>query len=151
MVVVGLRQYVAAIAVQVERFRDMTTRVEMLITADQPGFESTERNYMRLAIDRTELAARQAVLKRQWEDQKNKEDNFVSQRTTQLNAIKAELKKLKAEVDDLLVKQTNIEAGLFEVQREVAVTLDDVYQLELKLAARERDLLGLPPKAPAGK
>ena len=29
--------------------------------------------------------------------------------------------------------------------------IDEVYELEIKLTARERDLLGLPPKVPAGK
>ena len=56
-----------------------------------------------------------------------------------------EAQKIKAEVDDLLVKQGRIEAALFEVQREVAITLDEVYELEAKLAAREQELLKLSP------
>ncbi len=48
--------------------------------------------------------------------------------------------KLKTEVDAMLAKQTTIEAGLFEIQRDVALTLDMVYQLEADLGARERQL-----------
>ncbi len=150
MVVVGLRRFASAIAAQVERFRDMSARVEMLIATDQTSYLAEERSFLRLAIDRTEMSGRQAALKLKWSEQKLKEDNFVAERTTQLNAIKAQLKKMKAEVDELLAKQTTVEAGLFEVQREVAITLDEVYQLELKLEARERDLLRLPPR-PVGK
>jgi hypothetical protein len=54
------------------------------------------------------------------------------------------LVKVKNEVDAMLVRQTGIEATLFEVQREVALTLDEVYQLEADLADRERKLLGSP-------
>jgi hypothetical protein len=150
MLVVGLRRFVPTIAAQTERFRDMQTQVEMLTTADQVGYQSTERNYLRLAIDRTENAQRQAELKLKWQTEKDKVKDLVDQRTTALNMIKAQLKKIKTEVDELLVKQANIESGLFEVQREVAITLDEVYRLEAKLRARERELLGLPPKAADG-
>lgn len=144
--IVGARRYVSAVAAQVERFRDMAARVEQMIPADQAAYLDDERTQLRLAIDRTELAARQAKIKLAWQEQKRREDDFVAQRTTELNAIKAQLRKLKAEVDELLARQATIEAALFEVQREVAMTLDEVYKLEERLAGRERDLLGLPPK-----
>jgi hypothetical protein len=150
MLVVGLRRFVPTIVTQTERFRDMQSQVAMLIAVDQVGFQSTERNYLRLAIDRTENAQTQADLKLKWQNERDKVKDFVDQRTTQLNTIKAQLKKMKAEVDELLVKQGNIESGLFDVQREVAITLDEVYQLEAKLRARERELLGLPHKAADG-
>ena len=147
--IVGFQRYGAAISAQTEHFREMSAQVAQLIPADQVGYLSNERAMLRLALDRTELADRQAKLKLKWVEQKTRQDNFVAERTTELNNIKAELKKLKAEVDALLAQQAKIEAALFEVQREVAVTLDEVYEYEAKLTARERDLLGLPPK-PAG-
>ena len=148
-VVVGLQGYRDAIAAQTERFRDMSAHVENLIPGDQVIYLSNERAMLREAYDKTELADRQAKLKLKWIEQKTRQDNFVAQRTTELNSIKAELKKLKSEVDELLARQAKIEADLFEVQREVAVTLDEVYEYEAKLEARERDLLKRPPK-PAG-
>ncbi len=166
MSIVGMHKYVAVIAAQSERFREMTARVEMLIVADQGprlklkvdgrdvdvfgGYIGQEADLQRQAINNTELANRQADLKRKWTDQKRKDDDFVGQRKTQLEAIKVLLVKSRAEVAELLHKQAGIEKVLFEVQREVAITLDDVYRLETILAARERDLLKLPPKPGAG-
>ncbi|HSQ58308.1 MAG TPA: hypothetical protein VLM40_21485 [Gemmata sp.] len=148
-VIVGLRQYVLAIVAQTDRFRQMAERVEMQIYGDQDVFQTDVTTQLGLAIDRTELAARQAKLKLKWQEQKTKEDDFVAQRKTELDAIKAQLRKIKEDVDELLVRQGKIESALFAVQREVAITLDEVYQLEARLAARERELLMLPP-APKG-
>jgi len=144
--VIGARRYVAAVAAQVDRFADMARRVEDLIIADQELYRADVRLQFERARRGTTLAAEQAKIRLNWQEQKRREDDFVAQRTTELNAIKAQLRKVKAEVDELLARQGTIEAALFAVQREVAVTLDEVYQLEERLAARERDLLGLPPK-----
>jgi hypothetical protein len=146
MAVVGLRRYVAAIAVQAERFRDMSARIELIIPTDQAGYLALEQTLLRQAIDRTDLANRQAEIRKRKADEKDRIDNFVAERQTSLKAITALLNKTKAEVDELLVRQAGIEAALFEVQREVAVTLDEVYELEKRLEARERELLKLPPK-----
>ena len=40
----------------------------------------------------------------------------------------------------MLARQSRIETGLFEIQREVAITLDEVYKLEADLDAREKKL-----------
>jgi hypothetical protein len=163
MVVVGLRRYVDAIAAQTKRFEDMATRVRLQILEDQGGtYEYTDPGtgakgqyftgflgqlnaLERLARQWTEASDRQAKLRAAWIEQKTKEDNAVAQRQTQLTAIENQLRKIKAEVDELLVRQGEIEASMFAVQREVAITLDEVYKLQAELAARERDLLGLPP------
>ncbi len=164
-VVVGLRRYVSAVAAQADRFQDMQTRLEKLIIYDQgidleitlpsggkftvvTGYYGQEAVLSQLARDRTELSNRQASLKKKWNDQKIKEDSFIGQRQTQLKALEDQLVKVKTEVDELLAKQANVEASLFLVQREVALTLDDVYRMEAELEARERELLGLPPRAP---
>ena len=144
--VIGARRYVAAVAAQIDRFADMARSVEDLIIADQELYRADVRLQFERARRGTTLAAEQAKIRLNWQEQKRREDDFVAQRTTELNAIKAQLRKVKAEVDELLARQGTIEAALFAVQREVAVTLDEVYQLEERLAARERDLLGLPPK-----
>ena len=141
MVVVGLRKYVAVVSAQADRFRDMATRVEVLIPADQAGYFGAERIDLQLAIDRTDLANQQADLKKKKTDQFTKETDFVGQRSSQLAKIELQLAKTKAEVENLLVKQGNIETALFEIQREVAITLDEVYRLEGVLIARERELL----------
>ncbi|MCE9564177.1 MAG: hypothetical protein K8U57_19210 [Planctomycetes bacterium] len=144
--IVGMRKFATAIINQAERFMVMAERIKLIMPVQQADFQSHERILLRLAIDRTDLANTQAELKAKWVDQEKKEADFAAQRETQLKAIQARYAKIKIEVDEMLVKQASIEQALFEVQREVAVTLDEVYRLEGVLEARERDLLGLPPR-----
>jgi hypothetical protein len=145
VIVVGLRRYVSAIATQAVRFRDMYARLEKLIVTDQKGYLAQEASLNQMARDRTELANQQSKLKAEKAEELRKEDDFLGQRQTQLKSIETQLLKIKAEVDELLVKQGKIEAALLDVQREVAITLDDVYQLEAALEAREKDLLRINP------
>jgi len=144
--VVGLRKFANAIISQAERFVVMAERIKLITPVQQADYQSLERTLLRLAIDRTDLANVQADLKAKWVDQEKKEADFAAVRETQLKAIQARYAKTKIEVDEMLVKQASIEQALFEVQREVAITLDEVYRLEGVLEGRERDLLGLPPK-----
>ncbi|MFO0822413.1 MAG: hypothetical protein U0792_04730 [Gemmataceae bacterium] len=146
VLVVGLRQFAKAILNQAERFAIMAERIKLILPIDQQNYLAAERNQLLLAINRTTLANHQAELKLKWTEQEKKDADFVWQRETQLKTIQARYAKTKLEVDEMLVKQANIEAALFEVQREVAITLDEVYRLEGVLEARERDLLNLPPK-----
>lgn len=146
VLVIGLRQFAKTILTQAERFAIMAERIKLIIPRNQEDFLTAERNQLILAINRTTLSNHQADLKLKWIEQEKKDADFVGQRETQLKAIQARYAKTKLEVDEMLVKQANIEAALFEVQREVAITLDEVYRLEGVLEARERDLLGLPAK-----
>jgi hypothetical protein len=145
VLVVGLRRYVNAIADQAVRYKNMYARLEQLIVTEQKDFMAKESDLNQIARDRTDLANQQSKLKAEKAEELRKEDDFLGQRKTQLAAIKRQLAKIKAEVDEMLVKQGNIESGLFEVQREVAITLDEVYLLEVQLADRERELLKVLP------
>ena len=147
MMVVGLRRYVGAIVTQAARLRGMSERLERLIVTDQAGYLVAEADLNQMARDRTDLANRQSKLKKEKVDQKSKEDDFVSKRQTQLGEITDQLRKIKAEVDAALVSQGLIEAGMFEIQREVAITLDEIYKLEADLDAREHELLKAAKKA----
>ncbi len=143
--IVGLRKFASTIIVQAERFAVMAERIRLILPVHQADYQSAERIQLLLAITRTDLANHQAELKAKWVEQEKKDADFVGQRETQLKAIQARYAKTKLEVDEMLVKQATIEAALFEVQREVAITLDEVYRLEEVLEKRERDLLMLPP------
>ncbi len=148
--VVGLRRHTATIVAQARRFLDMAERVGLSIPVDQTGFQTQSRALIRLAIDRTDLANRQADLKAKWVEQEAKEANFVGIRETQLKALQDRFTKVKADVDEMLAKQGDIEKVLFNIQREVAVTLDEVYRLEAVLEARERELLNISPRPKVG-
>ncbi len=145
LIVVGLRRYVNAIAEQAVRYKNMYARLELLIVTAQNDYMAKESDLNRIARDRTDLANQQSKLKAEKAAELRKEDDFLGQRRTQLAAIRKQLAKIKAEVDEMLVKQGTIESGLFDVQREVAITLDEVYHLEMVLAERERELLKLLP------
>jgi hypothetical protein len=144
LAVVGAREYARAITDQSNRVKEMLDRPGYAIPADEASYRAERADLQRLAIARTTLANNQADLRRRWEEQKRKEDDLVAQRETELKRILAQYAKVKAEVDDLLAKQAAVEAALFEVQREVAVALDRVYELYDELDARERDLLAAP-------
>ncbi|VTU01109.1 unnamed protein product [Gemmataceae bacterium] len=149
--VVGLRRFAAAIISQAERFTVMAMRIRLLMPIEQADYQAAERTQKFLAINRTTQSNNQAELKAKAVEQEKRDADFAAQRATELKAIQERYARTKAQVDEMLVKQTAIEAALFEVQREVAITLDEVYRLEEVLEARERDLLGLPRPQPAPK
>jgi hypothetical protein len=146
MVVVGLRRYVKALTLQVARFTDMTAQVEGYIANDQAAFAREETGLREKATQNAERAKAVAELRAAGVEKKTEADDAVSRESTQLTALTAQLTKLKGEVDELLVRQTGLEAQLFEIQREVALTLEEVYRLELLLDATERERFGLPPQ-----
>jgi hypothetical protein len=145
MVVVGMRRYVEAITEQVQRFAEMIRDVERLIPEDQAGFQRHMTDLRTQAIRNSERAKAVADMRAALTEQKTTQDDAVSRRATQLKELVAQLNKVKGEVDELLVRQTGIEKQLYEVQREVALTLEEVYRLESLLVSVERERYGLPP------
>lgn len=139
MMVVGVREYVKAVVGQVARFRDMAGRVDRLIAADQDAFIGEYAQLRGLAIQRTQMARDIAEVRARLEEQKRRDEEVVAQRKTQLKELTDQLNRIKAEVDQLLAKQTAIEAQLFAIQAEVGRTLEDIYRLEAVLAKTERE------------
>ena len=147
VVVVGLRRYVRAVTLQVQRIADMTAHVELGIPKDQAAFVTQETVLREKAAQNAERARAVAEEKAQAVVLKNAADDAVGRRRTQLKDLTDQLTKVKNEVDELLVRQTGIEQQLFEIQREVGLTLEDVYRLEALLDRAERSRFGLPPRA----
>jgi hypothetical protein len=137
MMVVGMRRYVSAVGEQAIRFRDMIDRVDKLIRDDQDAFVQQLVQHRTLAIERTQMVRDVAEVKAKLQDQKAKDQEFVSQRETQLMTLRTRLAGIKAEVDALLVDQGKVEQQLFAIQREVGLALEEVYGLETKLRARQ--------------
>jgi hypothetical protein len=142
LVVIGLRQYVKVLGAQAKRFAEMSLRVEQQLIADQEAFLDEIRVLATRAEVATEEANRQAAIRAKWVAQALTDADLVAQRETQLKELKDQLVKIKTQVDAMLARQTAIESGLFEIQREVAITLDEIYKLEADLDARERKLAG---------
>lgn len=146
MVVVGMRRYVEAIGAQVQRFADMITDVERLIPEDQASFMRHETQLRERAARNAERAKAVADIRAALTEQKTAQDDALSRRATQLKELVALLNKVKGEVDELLVRQTGVEGQLYEIQREVALTLEEVYRLETLLTRTERERYNLPPE-----
>jgi hypothetical protein len=146
MVIVGLRRYVQAVTTQTMRFADMISAAERSIPEDQALFMKHETLLRERAMQYQERARAVAEIRAAATEQKTQQDDAVARRQTQLDELIAQLNKVKAEVDDLLVKQSGIEKQLFEIQREVGLTLEEVYRLEKLLADVERERYGLTPK-----
>jgi hypothetical protein len=152
--VVGARNYIKAIQIQSRRFEEMSLHLEQLLLADQEAYfaelkgrpetgdSSEHRGLIKEAQEKTLIANRMSAIKAKWVEQNTKDKDLVSQRETQFNELKNQLAKVKGQVDVMLSRQSGIESGLFEIQREVAVTLDEVYKFEAELAERERKLAG---------
>jgi hypothetical protein len=144
--VIGFRRYIKAITLQMVRFTDMTSHVELGIPGDQASYVKEETLLREEAMMKSERARAIAAERLRKNDQKTAADDAVNRQKTQLKLLTDQLTKLKTEVDELLVRQSNIEKQLFEVQREVGLTLEDVYRLEILLDAVERERFGLPPR-----
>lgn len=138
MMVVGLREYVRTVAAQTLRFKDMIDRVAAQIADDQDRFSAQYTELRDLAIGRTQAVRLTAETRARLQEQAQKDQDLVNQRTTHLADLKAQLTKIKAEVDGLLAKQTLAEQQLFATQRAIAQTLEDIYRLEDQLAETER-------------
>jgi hypothetical protein len=146
-VVVGLRQYADALAAQVPRIADMIREVELAIPGDQAAFVKAETLLRERATQNAERAKAVAEIKAALEAQMNAKVDAVNRQLTQLDNLRKQLAKLKGEVDELLVRQTALETQLLDIQREVGLTLEDVYRLERRLVDAERERFGLPPEA----
>jgi hypothetical protein len=143
--IVGLRKYGKVIAAQGLRFADMSRHVDRGIPGEQAAFVAHEAQLRDLATRNSDRARLLAAERLKLEEQKAAADDAVNRRRTQLAELVALYTKVKNEVDELLVRQSGIEAQLFEVQREVALTLDEVYRLEQLLIEKERERSGRLP------
>lgn len=148
MAIIGMRRYVQSVSAQLPRFENMITSAERPIPDDQATFVKVETGLREQAIQYAERAKAVAGIRAALTEQKTAQDDAVSRRRTQLEELIAQLNKVKGEVDELLVRQSGIEKQLFEVQREVALTLEEVYRLDKLLTQVERERYGLTPEQP---
>src|SRR5581483_8517245 len=142
--VVGLRQYVKVLTAQVVRFGIMASRVDRQMLDDQDAFLTEYDLLQALAIQRTLMVRDMADTRAKLTDQQTKDQDFVNQRQTQLNTLTAQLRAVRAEVAALLARQDETEQRLFQIQRAVGDTLDEIYRLEAELHRREQAVFGPP-------
>ncbi len=146
VVIVGLRRYVKTLATQAEMFLKMVARLEKHFPIDQATYVNTENGYRERAIQYSQRSKDVAEQRATLSDQKTTADDLVARRQTQIDDLTTQLNRIKAEVDTMLLRQSGIEKQLFEIQREVALTLDEVYRLEALLTTIERQRYSPVPK-----
>lgn len=142
MMVVGLRRYVTTIASQAVRLADMAARVDKATTDDQSRFVEVYSQRRTLAIGRTQQMVVQAEVRARLAEQAQKDQDVVNQRDLQLTDLKAQLAKVKDEVNKLLAQQTQVEQTLFALEREVGLTLEAVYRMEAQLRRVQQERYG---------
>lgn len=142
MMVVGVRRYVRTVAAQTVRLADMVARVRRAADADQERFVAEYAQLREIATQRTQTLRDRADLEVRLADQERRDADVVKQLETRLDdpttGLRSQLARVKTDVNQLLARQSLTEQQLFEIQREVGVTLAEIYQMERDLTAAER-------------
>jgi hypothetical protein len=133
--VVGLRAYKEAVGEQVDRLRDLIAAVEARKVADQAEFIEAYQLLREQAVAATGTLDQQKRLTADLVAQRGREKEQADQRRKQYQARQMELASVKAEVADLLAKQTAVEAELFAVERRVG----DALRLNVELEKQVQD------------
>jgi hypothetical protein len=135
--VIGTRNYAPAVDAQVADFKQMIERVEDYTVKDQQKFSGEYARLRAQAIERTQRTIEKAIVRAQLVIQATKDQDLVNQRQLQLDDLLAQLTKFKEEVNILLAKQTMTEKRLFEIEKEIELTVEAVFQLDAELRMRE--------------
>lgn len=142
LMVVGARRYARTVGAQTVRFAEMVARVRQLTDDDQNKFVAEYATLRQLAIARTQRLRDVTDQEVRKAEQERRAADAVKELETQLDdptvGLKAQLTKVRADVSTLLAQQELTERDLFNIQREVAQTLDEIYRLEADLTNVER-------------
>lgn len=141
LMVVGAKRYARAVATQAVRLGEMTARVRRLADDDQTRFAAEYAQLREIALRQTQVLRDRTDLEVRLADQERRDADAVKALETQLDdpttGLKSQLARVKADVDQLLAAQTLTERQLFEIQREVGITLGEIYRLEAELTRTE--------------
>lgn len=143
--VVGLKRYRSSLSVQADRFDQLVTQVQRLIEQDQSEYNEKIRSLEKQAISLTEKLMDSEKRKTAFLEQRTKDEEHLKQIQSQVAYLKTRFDARQAEVNALLARQAVAEQKLFEYQQMVGATLNQIFDLEAKLAERERDLRGVKP------
>lgn len=135
--VVGLRAYHAAVLDQTNRLLDITRSVQRQIESDQASFVDLYEQLKNIAIDRAELAIKQEAIARVLAEQAARDAESNRRRAAELEERRQVLADVKADVAAKLDALSDLEARLFEVQKQVGETLWLNFELEERLDRAE--------------
>lgn len=142
LMVVGARRYARTVGAQTVRFAEMVARVRQLTDDDQNKFVAEYATLRQLAIARTQRLRDVTDQEVRKADEERRDADAVAALGVQLDdpttGLKAQLAQVKQDVSNLLARQELTERELFDIQRDVAQTLDEIYRLEADLTNVER-------------
>lgn len=144
LMVVGARRYARTVGAQTVRFAEMIARVRQLTDDDQNKFVAEYATLRQLAIARTQRLRDVTEQEIRKGEQARRAAEAVEDLKSQLDGspttigLKDQLKKVREDVSTLLAQQDVTERELFDIQRQVAQTLDEIYRLEADLTNVER-------------
>lgn len=146
LMVVGVKRYARTLAVQTARFAEMTARVDRMTSDEEARFRAEYASLMEAAAQRSQLLRDRQAEEKQLAKIEQEAATAVAQLKTRLDdpatGLKAQLAKVKADVDQLLATQNLTEQQLFDAQRAVSQALAEVYRLEGELRDVERQRYG---------
>ncbi len=136
--VVGLKDYLAAIIDRTERLADHPNRFSRLQSLATSEFIETYENLKAIALDRDRLLDRQLEITRALAEQSTKETDLAAQRKTQRDTAEQDFLKVQTSINEAAAAQSIIEADLFEIQKKVGGMLRNNFKLEEDIEAAER-------------
>lgn len=137
--VIGTAAYAPAIDAQTARFRQMTERIDDAIVKDQQKFSGEYSRLRARAIEHTQRVIEMQHVREQLDNQNKKDKTLRDERAQQLKDLGEVLTAFKEEVTQLLAKQTLTEKKLFDLELEIGLLLEQVYELDAELRHRERE------------
>jgi hypothetical protein len=142
LMVVGVKRYARTVAVQAIRLGEMAARVRRLSDDEQNAFVARYAQLQEASTRQTQILRDLTDQEVRLQEQERRGADAVKALETQLDdpttGLKAQLAQVKADIEQLLARQTLTENELFRVQRVLADTLADVYAKEKELADVER-------------
>ncbi len=136
-ITVGLKTYQLAITEQTGRLEAMGALTRDARFSDQQNFDAEYEQLKSFALENSKLVDQQDRVVKGLQETLATDEAVFNQRSAQLAALKTELATLTAEVSKKLEAQRAVEKSLFEVQREVGLTLRETGKLEGDLRQKE--------------
>lgn len=134
---VGLKIYQLAITEQTSRLEAMAASTRDARFSDQQNFDAEYEQLHSFALELSKLVDQQDRVVTGLREALATDELLFNQRTAQLTSLKGELAKLTADVTKQLAVQKKTEQDVFEVQRQVGLTLRETGKLEGDLRAKE--------------
>ncbi len=136
--IVGIRQLQYTVSDQATRMRDMARSAQRQLESDQASFLEQYKQLETLATERSQLLIQQTEIRKAIQSRAESDSSVTARRKRQLEDRVTELDTLIADVTKRLEEQAAVEGTIFNVQKEAALMLERLFDLENKLIEAEK-------------